>query len=126
MCSRVRHSYNELVLSHSFVYVLKPFFSAGDLKVEEEVLQWLITQKTEDRIELITRMMLEMSVEETQYLAVYFCMVQYSFIVVISFSFSAMNNVIALQINKTVTYATKFWRAWKRSTTSATCLVFTW
>ncbi|XP_076389661.1 hulk isoform X3 [Megachile rotundata] len=44
----------------------------GDLAVEEEVLQWLITQKTEDRIELITRMMLETSVEETQYLAVYF------------------------------------------------------
>lgn len=41
--------------------------------MEEEVLQWLITQKTEDRIELITRMMLETSVEETQYLAVYFC-----------------------------------------------------
>lgn len=49
------------------------FVSAGDLAVEEEVLQWLITQKTEDRIELITRMMLETSVEETQYLAVYFC-----------------------------------------------------
>ncbi|KAL0110128.1 hypothetical protein PUN28_013635 [Cardiocondyla obscurior] len=44
----------------------------GDLSVEEEVLQWLITQRTEDRIELITRMMLETSVEETQYLAVYF------------------------------------------------------
>lgn len=44
----------------------------GDLSVEEEVLQWLITQKTEDRIELITRVMLETSVEETQYLAVYF------------------------------------------------------
>ncbi|XP_017797251.1 PREDICTED: uncharacterized protein LOC108578426 isoform X3 [Habropoda laboriosa] len=44
----------------------------GELKVEEEVLQWLITQKTEDRIELITRVMLENSVEETQYLAVYF------------------------------------------------------
>lgn len=39
---------------------------------EEEVLQWLITQKTEDRIELITRQMLETMVEETQYLAVYF------------------------------------------------------
>ncbi|XP_050343186.1 uncharacterized protein LOC126768861 isoform X4 [Nymphalis io] len=39
---------------------------------EEEVLQWLITQKTEDRIELITRVMLEKMVEETQYLAVYF------------------------------------------------------
>ncbi|XP_077269443.1 hulk isoform X3 [Temnothorax americanus] len=44
----------------------------GDLSVEEEVLQWLITQRTEDRIELVTRMMLETSVEETQYLAVYF------------------------------------------------------
>ncbi|XP_046832571.1 uncharacterized protein LOC124430289 isoform X3 [Vespa crabro] len=44
----------------------------GDLAVEEEVLQWLITQKTEDRIELITRIMLESFVEETQYLAVYF------------------------------------------------------
>ncbi|KAK6627927.1 hypothetical protein RUM44_010409 [Polyplax serrata] len=44
----------------------------GDLMEEEEVLQWLITQKTEDRIELITRIMLEDMVEETQYLAVYF------------------------------------------------------
>lgn len=45
----------------------------GELGEEEEVLQWLITQKTEDRIELITRQMLETMVEETQYLAVYFC-----------------------------------------------------
>ncbi|XP_073978532.1 hulk isoform X2 [Rhodnius prolixus] len=44
----------------------------GDLSEEEEVLQWLITQKTEDRIELITRQMLETMVDETQYLAVYF------------------------------------------------------
>ncbi|XP_058832625.1 uncharacterized protein LOC131690704 isoform X4 [Topomyia yanbarensis] len=44
----------------------------GSLDEEEEVLQWLITQKTEDRIELITRVMLESMVEETQYLAVYF------------------------------------------------------
>ncbi|XP_048512846.1 uncharacterized protein LOC105690380 isoform X4 [Athalia rosae] len=44
----------------------------GELSEEEEVLQWLITQKTEDRIELITRVMLEASVEDTQYLAVYF------------------------------------------------------
>lgn len=45
----------------------------GHLNEEEEVLQWLITQKTEDRIELITRQMLETMVEDTQYLAVYFC-----------------------------------------------------
>ncbi|XP_071051431.1 uncharacterized protein [Onthophagus taurus] len=44
----------------------------GDLAEEEEVLQWLIQQRTEDRIELITRVMLETFVEETQYLAVYF------------------------------------------------------
>ncbi|KAK3916303.1 Protein disulfide-isomerase A5 [Frankliniella fusca] len=44
----------------------------GDLSEEEEVLQWLITQRTEDRIELITRVMLEAAVETTQYLAVYF------------------------------------------------------
>lgn len=47
--------------------------STGQLREEEEVLQWLITQKTEDRIELITRAMLETMVEETTYLAVYFC-----------------------------------------------------
>lgn len=45
----------------------------GELTEEEEVLQWLITQRTEDRIELITRVMLEEMVEGTQYLAVYFC-----------------------------------------------------
>lgn len=44
----------------------------GDLEEEEEVLQWLIQQRTEDRIELITRTMLEKMVEDTQYLAVYF------------------------------------------------------
>ncbi|XP_012535509.2 uncharacterized protein LOC105836192 isoform X3 [Monomorium pharaonis] len=49
-----------------------PNMFEGDVSVEEEVLQWLITQRTEDRIELITRAMLETSVEETQYLAVYF------------------------------------------------------
>lgn len=51
---------------------IQNYLFTGDLSVEEEVLQWLITQRTEDRIELITRMMLETSVEETQYLAVYF------------------------------------------------------
>ncbi|KAH0568207.1 hypothetical protein KQX54_019599 [Cotesia glomerata] len=49
-----------------------PSVFEGDLAEEEEVLQWLITQRTEDRIELITRVMLEASVEDTQYLAVYF------------------------------------------------------
>ncbi|RZC33857.1 uncharacterized protein BDFB_002087 [Asbolus verrucosus] len=44
----------------------------GELEEEEEVLQWLIQQRTEDRIELITRIMLENLVQDTQYLAVYF------------------------------------------------------
>jgi hypothetical protein len=44
------------------------------LKEEEEVLQWVITQKVEDRIELITRNMMETMVEEVEYMAVYFCM----------------------------------------------------
>lgn len=56
-----------------FIYVEDSLLVLGELSEEEEVLQWLITQKTEERIELITRVMLEGLVEETQYLAVYFC-----------------------------------------------------
>lgn len=57
------------------------FVKLGQLNEEEEVLQWLITQKTEDRIELITRQMLETMVQDahTQYLAVYFCKLIQSF-----------------------------------------------
>jgi hypothetical protein len=57
------------LLTHLKVSVL----FLGELSEEEEVLQWLITQRTEERIELITRVMLERLVEEIQYLAVYFC-----------------------------------------------------
>lgn len=57
----------------SFILFRRLRLNSGQLNEEEEVLQWLITQKTEDRIELITRQMLETMVEETQYLAVYFC-----------------------------------------------------
>lgn len=53
--------------------ILFIFINIGDLNEEEEVLQWLITQRTEDRIELVTRSMLESIIQETQYLAVYFC-----------------------------------------------------
>ncbi|PSN36857.1 hypothetical protein C0J52_21457 [Blattella germanica] len=56
----------------TFVKTQNRQLHASELTEEEEVLQWLITQKTEDRIELITRVMLEGLVEETQYLAVYF------------------------------------------------------
>lgn len=41
--------------------------------MEEEVLDWLTEMKVESHIELITRPMLETMVEETQYLAVFFC-----------------------------------------------------
>ena len=50
-----------------------PNIFEGEIGEEEEVLQWLIQQKTEDRIELISREMLEKMVEDTQYLVVYFC-----------------------------------------------------
>lgn len=63
MCALVRISYETIII----------VLFSGQLDEEEEVLQWLITQKTEDRIELITRQMLETMVEDTQYLAVYFC-----------------------------------------------------
>lgn len=59
----------------------------GSLAEEEEVLQWLITQKTEDRIELITRVMLEKMVEETQYLAVYFCKIESYYSVIFGTSY---------------------------------------
>ncbi|XP_037956559.1 uncharacterized protein LOC119686146 isoform X3 [Teleopsis dalmanni] len=62
------HDYPALVYFEGGI----PNVFEGELNEEEEVLQWLITQKTEDRIELITRQMLETMVEETQYLAVYF------------------------------------------------------
>ncbi|KAL7646704.1 UNVERIFIED_CONTAM: hypothetical protein RMT77_001957 [Armadillidium vulgare] len=49
-----------------------PTVFEGDLSAEEEVLQWLVLQKTEDRIETINRNMLEVMLEDTQYLAVFF------------------------------------------------------
>ncbi len=47
-------------------------FRVGEL-TSEDVLQWLIQQKTEDRIETVTRSMLESLLLNVQYLAVYFC-----------------------------------------------------
>lgn len=70
--------------------ILIEFCSIGQLNEEEEVLQWLITQKTEDRIELITRQMLETMVEDTQYLAVYFC---------------KLNHILPIKIEKLLFYS---------------------
>ena len=55
-----------------------PNLYEGDLAVEEEVLDWLTEMKVENHIELITRPMLETMVEETQYLAVFFCKINIS------------------------------------------------
>nr|XP_037282150.1 uncharacterized protein LOC119175058 isoform X4 [Rhipicephalus microplus] len=44
----------------------------GDLGAEEEVLQWLVLQKSEDTIETVNRDMMDRLIEETQYLAVFF------------------------------------------------------
>ncbi|XP_046651298.1 uncharacterized protein LOC124342369 isoform X3 [Daphnia pulicaria] len=48
-----------------------PSIYEGEL-TSEDVLQWLIQQKTEDRIETVTRSMLESLLVNVQYLAVYF------------------------------------------------------
>lgn len=55
----------------------------GDLTAEEDVLQWLLLQKSEDRIELINRDMLEVMIEEAQYLAVFFCKHRYNHVGII-------------------------------------------
>jgi len=45
----------------------------GDLTSEEDVLHWVIDHRTESRIELVTRGMLEQMILDTHYLAVFFC-----------------------------------------------------
>lgn len=65
-------------------------FIKGDLAAED-VLQWLILQKTEDRIETVTRSIMESLIQNVQYLAVYFCkhvesVPRHSFFHAISFS----------------------------------------
>lgn len=50
-----------------------PSVFEGDLTSEEDVLHWVIDHRTESRIELVTRGMLEQEILETHYLAVFFC-----------------------------------------------------
>lgn len=50
-----------------------PSIYEGELDAEEDVLQWLIQQKTEDTIESVNRELLEQLIVNTQYLVVYFC-----------------------------------------------------
>jgi hypothetical protein len=89
------------------IYFESSVLVIGELSEEEEVLQWLITQKTEDCIELITRVMLEGLVEETQYLAVYFCKyivetIQFSPIQLILFQIDTSMNFSILSIYNAV------------------------
>ncbi|KAH7644929.1 thioredoxin-like protein 1 [Dermatophagoides farinae] len=49
-----------------------PSIYEGDISAEEDVLQWLIQQKTEDTIESVNRELLEQLITNTQYLVVYF------------------------------------------------------
>ncbi|CAG7689960.1 unnamed protein product [Allacma fusca] len=44
----------------------------GELTAEEDVLHWIVEHKTEERIELVTRGMLESLVVDAHYLAVFF------------------------------------------------------
>ncbi|CAG0890986.1 unnamed protein product [Cyprideis torosa] len=50
----------------------QPSVYEGDLSAEEDVLHWLVTQRTEDTIETVNREMLAGMIEDTQYLAVFF------------------------------------------------------
>lgn len=50
-----------------------PSVYEGDLAAEEDVLQWLVLQKTEDTIESVNRELLEHLVENSHYLVAFFC-----------------------------------------------------
>jgi hypothetical protein len=50
-----------------------PSVYQGDISAEEDVLQWLVQQKTEDTIESVNRELLEQLIETKQYLVVFFC-----------------------------------------------------
>jgi len=58
----------------SLVYFEKgtPSIYEGELSSEEDVLQWLILQKTEDTIESVNRELLEQMIESSHYLVAFF------------------------------------------------------
>ncbi|KAI1286795.1 Protein disulfide-isomerase A5 [Halotydeus destructor] len=58
----------------SLIYFEKgaPSVYEGDISAEEDVLQWLIQQKTEDTIESVNRELMEQLVESSNYLVVFF------------------------------------------------------
>ena len=50
-----------------------PSIYEGDMNAEEDVLQWLVQQKSEDTIESVNRELLDQLIETTHYLVVFFC-----------------------------------------------------
>ncbi|RWS24346.1 uncharacterized protein B4U80_03687, partial [Leptotrombidium deliense] len=50
----------------------QPNYYEGDISAEEDVLQWLVQQRTEDTIESVNRELLEQLIESTHYLVVFF------------------------------------------------------
>ena len=56
-----------------------PSIYDGDLTDEETLLDWLVEQKTTETIEKVTEKILEMLVEEEEYLAVFFRVVRQDF-----------------------------------------------
>jgi hypothetical protein len=50
-----------------------PNIYQADLSEEEDVLHWIIQQKTDDTIESVNRDLLEQLIETSHYLVVYFC-----------------------------------------------------
>ena len=56
-----------------------PSIYDGDLTDEDALLDWLGEQKTTETIEKVTEKILEMLVEEEEYLAVFFRVVQQDF-----------------------------------------------
>lgn len=67
---------------------------------EEEVLQWLLKQQSEDTIETVNRAMLEALIQETEYLAVFIC----KFMILLQF-FKSVKRCLFLYDNITVLYA---------------------
>lgn len=96
-----------------------PSIYQSDISAEEDVLQWLIQQKTEDTIESVNRELLEQLISNTQYLVVYFCEYAKHFqdFCVLTESYT--------QTSKTARPATLCWRSWRTLTMTAKSMAST-
>lgn len=100
-----------------------PSIYEGEL-ASEDVLQWLIEQKTEDRIETVTRSMLESLLLNVQYLAVYFCKLQNSLDPSRSSCLILPKSLV--QTSPTARPAIRCSSSWRTLTTSAIYLASKW